>query len=104
MGKPPGHAFLDQQPIKLFLCQTDEIFASIAQSISFLVAQLLLVNLSVTPGENRRQFDNRLDRLLAILSDVALREELERTRSFLAALIDIFWPDSLYAQLEPGCV
>ncbi|MCO5185730.1 MAG: tetratricopeptide repeat protein [Anaerolineae bacterium] len=102
MGKSRlAHAFLDQQPIKLFLCQTDEILRQSLNPFRFWLRNYFGQSSTVTPDENRRQFDNRLDRLLAILSDVALREELERTRSFLAALLDIFWPDSLYAQLEP---
>ncbi len=32
---------------------------------------------------------------------VALADEIERTRSFLGALVDLRWDDSLYAQLDP---
>ncbi len=32
---------------------------------------------------------------------VALADELERTRSFLGALVDLQWDDSLYTQLDP---
>ncbi|MEM7130027.1 MAG: tetratricopeptide repeat protein [Chloroflexota bacterium] len=55
---------------------------------------------------NRQVFELSLDILIEELANrgahgMALIEELERTSSFLAALVDVHWADSLYAQVEP---
>ncbi|MBN2119124.1 MAG: tetratricopeptide repeat protein [Anaerolineales bacterium] len=53
------------------------------------------------PLEERRQaFDEKLDDLLVSIPDSELRRELDRTRSVLAALLDVHWRDSLYEQLD----
>lgn len=46
-------------------------------------------------------FNTAFDTFLQATPDRAAVEELERTRSFLAALVDITWEDSLYGRLEP---
>ncbi len=47
-------------------------------------------------------FDSLLQRLIERQPQaVTLHAELARVRSILAALVDVYWPDSLYAQLEP---
>ena len=63
--------------------------------------------------QNRQHFDATLDRLIDQLSGqpstddsttqqrADLAVELDRVRSVLAALLNIHWPDSFYAQLEP---
>ncbi|NOX63760.1 MAG: tetratricopeptide repeat protein [Chloroflexi bacterium] len=56
--------------------------------------------------ENRQSFENVLSALCAGLPEdhvesEELRRELQRTRSMLAALLDLHWPDSLYERLEP---
>ncbi|HET9913254.1 MAG TPA: tetratricopeptide repeat protein [Anaerolineales bacterium] len=50
--------------------------------------------------ERRRIFDAKLDDLLASIPDMELAGELDRTRSVLAALLDMFWDGSLYEQLD----
>lgn len=46
-------------------------------------------------------FNTAFDAFLRATPDRAAVDELERTRSFLAALVDITWEDSLYSRLEP---
>ncbi|MEW6285468.1 MAG: tetratricopeptide repeat protein [Chloroflexota bacterium] len=53
-----------------------------------------------SPEEQRLAFHSRLDDLLASLPDLSLARELDRTRSFLAALVDIFEDDTLYSHLD----
>ncbi len=63
------------------------------------------------PSENPAQdnyarfnltFDTFLQRLVERHPQaVTLHAEMARVRSILAALVDVYWPDSLYAQLEP---
>lgn len=55
---------------------------------------------------NRRLFELVLDGLIEDLADkgtegTKIIQELERTSSFLAALVDVHWQNSLYDQLEP---
>jgi len=45
-------------------------------------------------------FDQKLDAMLASVSDEDLAQELNRTRSFLAALLDLHFQDSLYQILD----
>lgn len=50
--------------------------------------------------ERKITFDSKLDVLLASISDPELGRELDRTRSFLGALIDLHWDESLYEKLD----
>ena len=58
-----------------------------------------------SPDENRQAFEQALDELCAKLPEgeeaKTLQRELRRTRSMLAALLDLHWPGSLYERLEP---
>jgi predicted ATPase/class 3 adenylate cyclase len=49
----------------------------------------------------KRRFDARLDALIAATVARNLANELERSHSFLGALVDLYWEGSLYEQLEP---
>lgn len=53
-----------------------------------------------TLEERRRAFDSKLDGLLASTPDLELARELDRTRSILGALVDVYWDDSLYNRLD----
>lgn len=55
---------------------------------------------------NQAHFERTLDTLIERLASQGapgadLQAEVERTSSFLAALVDLHWPGSLYEQLEP---
>ena len=62
-----------------------------------------------SPAENREWLDTLLDTLISDLRGKpnpsedaeSLLRELDRTRSFLGALVDLHWEGSLYEQLEP---
>ncbi len=47
-----------------------------------------------------QKFQKKLDALISSTRIEELSVELGRTRSFLAALVDLDWPDSLYSQLD----
>lgn len=51
--------------------------------------------------ENKAAFDQRFDELLAAVPDDDLRQELDRVRSILGALVDLQWEGSLSSQLDP---
>ena len=54
--------------------------------------------------ENKARFQNKwhqfITRLTKHQAPVPIREELERTISFIGALLDLHWQDSLYEQLD----
>jgi predicted ATPase/class 3 adenylate cyclase len=64
----------------------------------------LMLYFGIKPDQNgdeqKSAFDSKLDNLLASVSDPELGRELDRTRSFLGALLDLAWDDSLYSQLD----
>lgn len=51
--------------------------------------------------ENKAAFDERFDALLDAVPDAELRQELDRGRSILGALVDLHWDGSLSSQLDP---
>ncbi len=51
--------------------------------------------------EARKQiFDSKLDALIRSLANSELGSEINRLRTVLGALVDLFWADSLYEQLD----
>ncbi|MGD8806057.1 MAG: AAA family ATPase, partial [Chloroflexota bacterium] len=85
------------------LCQSDEILRESFNPFRYWLKRYF--NQSATQSElrNKRSFNRRLDGLIANTEDESLATELDRTRSFLGATLDLFWPDSLYAGLDaPG--
>ncbi len=81
-------------------CQTDDILRHSLHPFRYWLVRYF--NQSGEAGEaaNRAAFEARLDSLLAA-ADPELSAELERTRSFLAALVNLHTPGSLHAQLDP---
>jgi predicted ATPase len=48
----------------------------------------------------KQAFESKLNDLIAQLADAELAEELDRVRSVLGALIDLYWTDSFYERLD----
>jgi predicted ATPase len=63
--------------------------------------QYFAVSISQSEGRNKRNFNRKLDGIIASLDDELLASELDRTRSFIGALMGLYWPDSLFEQLDP---
>ncbi|MGZ9221499.1 MAG: ATP-binding protein, partial [Anaerolineales bacterium] len=82
------------------VCQSNQI---LRQSFNPLRGWLLRY-FGLLPGqsneEQKQAFDSKLDDLLGSIPDLELARELDRTRSLLAALVDLSWPESLYEQLD----
>lgn len=112
-----------QQRLQWLFCPADEL---LRQSLNPFRAWLRVYFSQDSEGaeaENKTRFTAVLDALIAQLraigeqrrmpmpvqpfahadmpTRIALADELERTRSFLGALVDLQWDDSLYAQLDP---
>ena len=105
-----------------FLCQTDELLRQPLNPFRYWLRRYFNQSISSDEAANKAAFTVKLDELLAYLQTLtavsrqspvsrvpsgrvspvsSLVSELTRTRSFLAALVDLHWPDSLYAQVEP---
>ena len=85
------------------LCQTNEVLRESLNPFRYWLRAHLEQSASPdeTSADRQTRFDRKLEVLIARTPDPALQAELERTRSFLGALIDLHWPGSLYEQLGP---
>ncbi|WP_420644864.1 tetratricopeptide repeat protein [Candidatus Leptofilum sp.] len=101
------HSFLDQLakseygPHQVFLCQTDQILRQSLNPLRYWLHRYFNQSNLNAINENKATFEQKLDQLLAVTQHPTLARELDRTRSFLGALVDLHWEDSLYEQLEP---
>lgn len=100
-----------------FLCQTDELLQQPLNPFRYWLRSYFNQSTSTDEATNKAAFSAQLDTLLLALdpnkpdgpaqskieslSWQDLKSEITRTRSFLGALVDLHWPDSLYAQVEP---
>ena len=82
------------------LCQTDEILRQSFNPFRYWLRDYFAFSETQAEVRNKRNFNRRLDRLIAATEDQRLTSELDRTRSFLGAMLDLHWPDSLYEQLD----
>jgi predicted ATPase/class 3 adenylate cyclase/Tfp pilus assembly protein PilF len=87
--------------VSWFLCQTDEILRESLNPFRYWLRRYFGQVQAQTESRRKRGFNRTLDRLIDAMQDEDLAGELDRTRSFLGALVDLHWPDSLYEQLEP---
>jgi predicted ATPase/class 3 adenylate cyclase len=82
------------------LCQSDQILRHSFNPFRY----WLLHYFDTLPAEDHatrlQKFFTKLDELIAQTENPSLASELKRTRSFLAALVDLEWSDSLYEQLD----
>ncbi len=99
------HEFLAQTNIlettTYALCQTDDILRQSLNPFRYFLRDYFQQSPLASTEENKERFNQLLDRLIKDTQHEALQAELWRTRSFLGALINLHWPDSLYEQVEP---
>jgi len=93
-------ALFRERRILWALCQSDQILRQ-----SFNPFRYWLVHyFNLLPGDDQttglQKFFNKLEDLIDATADDALAQELRRTSSFLAALVDLNWTDSSYEQLD----
>ena len=85
------------------LCQADATLREPFNPFHYWLRRYFGQSNVVTEARNKRSFNQKLDQLIEATTqaDPGLAGELDRTRSFLGALVDLHWPDSLYEQLDP---
>jgi tetratricopeptide (TPR) repeat protein/class 3 adenylate cyclase len=82
------------------VCQTDQLLREAFNPFRYWLQQYFGVSETQVEARNKRSFNQRLDHLIAKIKDETLIEELDRTRSFIGALLGLYWPDSLFQQSE----
>jgi predicted ATPase len=127
---PPGEAATDRpsfsSPLRpqFFLCQTDEILRQPLNPFRYWLRRYFNQSARQSEAENKAAFSQKIEWLLTELESAqqprqaesaekrvtpvadgiasrTLQSEIDRTRSFLGALVDLRWEDSLYERLEP---
>src|SRR5512135_3776075 len=85
---------------QVFMGQTDEILREPLNPFRYWLKSYFGVSETQVEARNKRSFNHKLDELIAVTKDPNLASELDRTRSFLGALVGLRWTDSLYDQLD----
>jgi class 3 adenylate cyclase/tetratricopeptide (TPR) repeat protein len=98
-----GLASAGGQVFQTFLGQADEILRQSLNPFKYWLRGYFSIAEAQGESRSKRNFNRKLDQLIAASHDGQLADELDRTRSFLGALLGLHWPDSLYEQLDaPG--
>ena len=89
-----------------FYCPTEEIMRSSLNPFKSFLRTYFRQSAERNKEENQYNFDTVYDYFLQQIPtnhpDASeIKQELIRTRSILAAMVDIYWEDSLYETLEP---
>lgn len=92
-----------------FTCPGERLLGESLHPFKRFLQEYFHQNTGLSQAENQAAFDGVYDRLLLTLESgaavdlrsVLLRSQFERTRSVLAALVDLHWEGSLYERLEP---
>lgn len=82
------------------LCQCDEIVRQAFNPFRYWLRRRFSLAGEAGDEAVRQRFWSEIDRVAEAVPFDDLRTELLRTRSFLAALLNIFWDGSLYSQLD----
>ncbi|MEW5867764.1 MAG: tetratricopeptide repeat protein [Chloroflexota bacterium] len=88
------------QKLQVFLAQSDAILREPLNPFRYWLKHYFGVLDTAAEVRNKRSFDRKLDGLIAQITDQRLAGELDRTRSFLGALVGLTWPNSLYEQFD----
>jgi class 3 adenylate cyclase len=90
-----------EHQVTIALCHTDQVLRRSFNPFRYWLRLYFGVSDTQVESRNKRSFNHTLDHLIEKVKDPQLAGELDRTRSFLAALVNLFWQDSLYEQLDP---
>lgn len=84
-------------------CPAEEILRQPLNPFKHFLKNYFKQHPEVSSVHNKNRFKQILNELLSRLPPEAadIHQELERTWSLLGALVNLYWPDSLYEQLDP---
>lgn len=80
--------------------QTDEIIRQSLNPFRYWLKTYFGISYTDDENTNRNRFQAKIRELIASIPESALADDLERTQSFLGALVNVHWPDSLYEKLD----
>ncbi len=81
-------------------CKADQILRQSFNPLRVWLIRYFEIQPDQSVDDQKAAFNSKLDDLLASLPESELGRELDRTRSFLGALLDLTWDGSLYSQLD----
>ncbi|MEM7126498.1 MAG: tetratricopeptide repeat protein [Chloroflexota bacterium] len=94
-----------QEDLQIFIGQVDEILREPLNPLRYFLDRYFEQSLANEEDVNKARFDETLNNLIAHIPSneqgKELQAELVRTRSFLGALVNVHWADSLYELSEP---
>ena len=82
------------------LCHCDEILRESLNPFRYWLRRYFNQSHAQSEARNKRNFNRKLDGLISESSSQRLAAELDRTRSFMGAMLGLYWPDSLQAGLD----
>ena len=85
---------------QVFFAQVDEILRHSLNPFRYWLKRYFGQSEGLAEARNKRSFNRKLDQLIAVTGDPKVADELDRVRSFLGALVGLYWPDSFYEQLD----
>ena len=88
------------QRFQFIVGQSDEILRQPFNPFRYWLRRAFQVSDAQGESRNKRNFNHKIDELIAATASQPLADELDRTRSFLGALLDLYWADSLYEQVD----
>lgn len=92
--------FTDRE-VQWALCQTNQLLQQSFDPFRYWLTRYFDISANRNHDENLARFHSRLQKIIDLTSDETISSELQRTASFLAALVGLHWSDSLYNQLDP---
>ncbi|MEN0049839.1 MAG: tetratricopeptide repeat protein, partial [Bacteroidota bacterium] len=101
---------VNEHPVSWFVCKTDQILRKGLNPFHYFLKYYFSQSSEASKEENKKSFEHDFDCLIQDLSKVenpdlselieGLIKELNRTKSVLAGMIDIQYPDSLWEYLD----
>ncbi|HSH04706.1 MAG TPA: tetratricopeptide repeat protein [Anaerolineae bacterium] len=91
-----------QAEIQYFRAQTDQTIQTPLNPFRYWLHIYFGQSPTWSEARNKQAFNHKLNNLIAQTTDQELREQLTYGRSFLGALLNIYWPNSPYSQLTPA--
>lgn len=82
------------------LCQADEILRPSFNPFRYWLLKYFDIDSTQDHATRSRKFAAKIDELIASTGKESLAGELKRARGFLAALVDVEWPDALHGQMD----
>ena len=82
------------------LCHTDQILRHSFNPFRYWLFRYFDIQSSMADSEQKLTFDLKLNDLIEHTQDPQLASELDRVRTALGALLDLYWDDSFYNELD----